>query len=116
MIGRPEYTLTLPPPCPTNRDHLTTHLGGSSSRLATYGCLASIYHRRHGHQIGALTVANARKWLYGLLTHDTRVPLHRIASEGDLHSKNDSPETQCYNRVLRGREGTYDGHDPWWWG
>ena len=23
MIGRPEYTLTLPPPCPTNRDHLT---------------------------------------------------------------------------------------------
>ena len=20
MIGRPEYTLTLPPPCPTNRD------------------------------------------------------------------------------------------------
>ena len=23
MIGRPEYTLTLPPPCPTNRDDLT---------------------------------------------------------------------------------------------
>ena len=23
MIGCPEYTLTLPPPCPTNRDHLT---------------------------------------------------------------------------------------------
>ena len=23
MIGRPEYTLTLPPPCPTNRDHLS---------------------------------------------------------------------------------------------
>ena len=23
MIGRPEYTLSLPPPCPTNRDHLT---------------------------------------------------------------------------------------------
>ena len=22
MIGRPEYTLSLPPPCPTNRDHL----------------------------------------------------------------------------------------------
>ena len=22
MIGRPEYTLALPPPCPTNRDHL----------------------------------------------------------------------------------------------
>ena len=22
MIGRPEYTLTLPPPCPTNWDHL----------------------------------------------------------------------------------------------
>ena len=22
MIGRPEYTLTLPPACPTNRDHL----------------------------------------------------------------------------------------------
>ena len=23
MIGRPEYTLSLPPPCPTNRDHLS---------------------------------------------------------------------------------------------
>ena len=23
MIDYPEYTLTLPPPCPTNRDHLT---------------------------------------------------------------------------------------------
>ena len=22
MIGRPEHTLTLPPPCPTNQDHL----------------------------------------------------------------------------------------------
>ena len=22
MIGRPECTLILPPPCPTNRDHL----------------------------------------------------------------------------------------------
>ena len=28
MIGRPEYTLTLPPPCPTNRDHLTGSGGG----------------------------------------------------------------------------------------
>ena len=26
MIGRPEYTLTLPPPCPTNRDHLNQPL------------------------------------------------------------------------------------------
>ena len=25
MIGRPEYTLSLPPPCPTNRDHLRKH-------------------------------------------------------------------------------------------
>ena len=24
MIECPEYTLSLPPPCPTNRDHLTT--------------------------------------------------------------------------------------------
>ena len=28
MIGRPEYTLTLPPPCPTNRDHLRAVLLG----------------------------------------------------------------------------------------
>ena len=26
MIGRPEYTLSLPPPCPTNRDHLRTNV------------------------------------------------------------------------------------------
>ena len=87
-----------------------------SSRLATYGCLALIYYRRHDHQISAQMVARTRKKLHGLLTHDTRVPLHRIASEGDLYSKKDSPETQCYNTVLRNREGTYHGHDPWWWG
>ena len=28
MIGCPEYTLSLPPPCPTNRDHLNLgHVG-----------------------------------------------------------------------------------------
>ena len=26
MIGRSEYTLSLPPPCPTNRDHLRRRL------------------------------------------------------------------------------------------
>ena len=30
MIGCPEYTLTLPPPCPTNRDHLKLLLPGRS--------------------------------------------------------------------------------------
>ena len=35
MIGRPEYTLSLPPPCPTNRDHLTSRAdhGRLDSRL-----------------------------------------------------------------------------------
>ena len=33
MIGRPEYTLTLPPPCPTNRDHLMPMTCSSLNRL-----------------------------------------------------------------------------------
>ena len=28
MIECPEYTLTLPPPCPTNRDHLSLPFTG----------------------------------------------------------------------------------------
>ena len=46
MIGRPEYTLSLPPPCPTNRDHLTDrhvsrsniHSGTSRARACTSPC------------------------------------------------------------------------------
>ena len=52
MIGRPEYTLTLPPPCPTNRDHLIfareffigyreippTHIGFVVLNAALAGC------------------------------------------------------------------------------
>ena len=40
MIGRPEYTLiTLPPPCPTNRDHLRgCGEGGGTPRGSGGGC------------------------------------------------------------------------------
>ena len=33
MIGRPEYTLSLPPPCPTNRDHLSMALPGFGGQV-----------------------------------------------------------------------------------
>ena len=34
MIGRPEYTLSLPPSCPRNQDHLTLQLHPSRECLA----------------------------------------------------------------------------------
>ena len=86
-----------------------------SGRLATYGCLARFAAKRYGHnENAALAVANFRNKLYGLLGHDTTLPLHRIATQDDRHSRKDSPTTKSYNDRLRAREGTLDLPDAWW--
>lgn len=86
-------------------------------QLATYGCLARTVADRRGGAYGrepSRAVANLRRKLYGLLTHDTPFPLHRLASKGDLYSKKDSEETRIYNDRLRDEEGTLRKDDPWW--
>ncbi len=86
-----------------------------SGKIASYRCIALIYKRRHGKELVPLVVAQTRGRFYKLLTHDTMVSLHRMATENDLNSTKDSEETRWYNKVLRGREGTSDKPDNAWW-
>lgn len=81
--------------------------------LATYGFIAKIANQRFGHAIISRNVAWLRVHLYGLLTHDTQVPLHRVAKVGDVKSLADSDETKKYNDRLRGQEGSLE--NPIWW-
>lgn len=80
--------------------------------VITYGGLAKRANRKYGLNINARNVANLRRRLYGLLTHDTEVPLHRMAKAGDALSQFDSPETQKYNQRLRTPEGSWP--EPKW--
>jgi alkylated DNA nucleotide flippase Atl1 len=84
-----------------------------SGQLATYGAIAAAVNHIHGHSINARNVAWLRGKLYELLTHDTAVPLHRVAKAGDIESLYDSQETKSINDELRRREGSL--HNPIWW-
>ena len=83
-----------------------------SGYLVTYGRVAEIANQTYGLNIGARNVAWLRKHLYGLLTHNTQVPLHRIAKIGDVHSFADSKETKSLNDKLREQEGSLT--NPLW--
>lgn len=84
-----------------------------SGYLATYGCIAKIANQCFGHTLIPRNVAWLRGHLYGLLTHKTHVPLHRIAKAGDVESLADSDKTKKHNDRLRRREGSLD--NPVWW-
>ncbi len=84
-----------------------------SGHLATYGCITEIANQCFGHTLIPRNVAWLRKHLYGLLSHDTQVPLHRVAKTGDVESLADSDETKEYNDRLRRREGSLE--NPVWW-
>lgn len=84
-----------------------------SGHLATYGCIAEIANQRFGHTLIPRNVAWLRRHLYGLLTHDTHVPLHRVAKVGDVESLADSGATKECNDRLRGQEGSLE--NPVWW-
>jgi alkylated DNA nucleotide flippase Atl1 len=80
--------------------------------LVTYGRLAELTNEVHGTSINARNVANLRRKLYGLLGHDTDVPLHRIAKKDDVASEYDSPTTKRVNDQRRSAEGTLS--NPRW--
>ncbi len=85
-------------------------------RLVTYGCLAKVAAQRHGNcsTKAYRAIGNLRMKLYGLLTHDTKVPLHRIATQGDLYSENDSNKTRRENKKRRTEERTPYDNTAWW--
>jgi len=89
---------------------ITTILSG---QLATYGAIADAVNRRHGLSINARNVAWLRGKLYELLSHETAVPLHRVAKVGDIESLHDSEETKGINDERRQREGSLQ--NPIWW-
>ena len=84
-----------------------------SGHLATYRCIAKIANHRYGLKIGPRNVAWLRRHLYELLSHDTQVPLHRVAKVGDVNSDADSAITKRYNDRLRRLEGSLT-HPVWW--
>lgn len=81
--------------------------------LATYGCIGNVANQLFGHNLIPRNVAWLRNRLYEELTHDTPVPLHRLAKVGDVQSRADSKETKRCNDRLRGQEGSLA--NPIWW-
>lgn len=75
--------------------------------LITYGNLARWMNSEYGTSLGPRNLATFRKQMYGLLGHDTEIPIHRIVKEGDIHSKKDHEVTQEINRVKRTEEGFF---------
>jgi alkylated DNA nucleotide flippase Atl1 len=80
--------------------------------VITYGGLAKRANSRFGLNLVPRNIANLRRKLYLRCGHDTNIPLHRIATQGDGMSKNDSPITQVYNQRLRSAEGSWP--EPKW--
>ena len=57
MIGRPEYTLSLPPPCPTNQDHLNLRALGLATRSDRCQVNSvSVHSRIAGQQLNQLSI------------------------------------------------------------
>jgi len=88
-----------------------------SGQLISYGRISEILYGTHGLAISPRTIGWFRERLYGICDHDeevllTEVPLHRVASRGDLFSLNDSEETREQNDRLRGIEGSLT--NPQW--
>lgn len=81
-----------------------------SGMLATYGRIAELTNAAAGTTISARQIAWLRKQLYGFLTHDTDVPLHRVAKQGDVWSNHDSDDTRLINTELRTEEGSINGN------
>ena len=81
--------------------------------LATYGCIGNVANQLFGHNLIPRNVAWLRSHLYEELTHDTPVPLHRLAKVRDVQSLADSEITKQYNDRLRGQEGSLT--NPIWW-
>jgi alkylated DNA nucleotide flippase Atl1 len=83
-----------------------------SGSVITYGRLAQRVNRRYGLDIIARNIGNLRNKLYHLLGHETKIPLHRIAKQGDPESEWDAEKTRRYNKRLRTAEGSWP--EPKW--
>ena len=93
---------------PAFEEICNTHPG----QLISYGRIAELVRERHDIPVVARTIGWFRRELYRILTHDTTVPLHRVATRGDVESENDSPRTREVNNRLRDQEGSRV--DPHW--
>lgn len=83
-----------------------------SGYLISYGHLARWANREYGLSLNPRNTAWLRGKLYGILGHDTDIPIHRIATQGDAESTKDQPYTKIVNRQKRTAEGTYP--NPKW--
>ena len=80
--------------------------------VATYGYVASQVESRTGNNPGPRSVAEFRRKLYGILTHATALPIHRVAKQGDSQSNHDSEDTKETNTEKRDAEGFFD-NEKW---
>jgi len=78
-----------------------------SGYLISYGELARQANHKFGLRLGPRNVAWLRGKLYGILGHDTDIPIHHIANQDDAESTKDHPHTQKINREKRTAEGSY---------
>ena len=81
--------------------------------LISYGDLARWANREHGLHIGPRNAGWLRARIYDIVGHETDIPIHRIATQGDAESTKDQPYTQVVNRQKRTAEGTYP-HPKWY--
>lgn len=84
-----------------------------SGYLISYGELARQANRKFNLQLGPRNTAWLRGKIYGILGHETDIPIHRIATQGDAGSTKDHPYTQRVNREKRTAEGNYP--NPKWY-
>lgn len=80
--------------------------------LISYGNLAKWARQEFGLDIGPRNAAWLRKKIYWTVGHDTDIPIHRVANDGDTRSTRDHPVTQHINRYKRSAEDSLD-HPVW---
>jgi alkylated DNA nucleotide flippase Atl1 len=81
-------------------------------QLISYGNLARWANKEYGLDIVPRNAAWLRKQIYWKIGHDTDIPLHRVANDGDLKSSRDHPVTQHINKHKRSAEGSL--YNPVW--
>lgn len=78
-----------------------------SGHLISYGNLAKWANQEFGLSLRPRNTAWLRAKIYGIVGHETDIPIHRIANEGDVNSTRDHPYTQEVNAQRRSAEGFF---------
>ena len=76
--------------------------------LVSYGNLAKWANQEFGLSLRPRNTAWLRGKLYSIVGHETDIPIHRIANEGDVNSTLDHPYTQQVNAQKRAAEGFFN--------